>query len=914
MHVELQVDVLGMPQVRRDGRILAIRGDLPRALVSRLALSPGEVVATDDLIAAVWATTPEHVLSTLRAHLSRLRGTGIDGALVGTRNGYLLDMPRAGVDLIVLADRIASLPAGGEERLSRLAELSALASRELLTGLEGFPFVAGARADLLERRRALDEDLAELALELGDTSLATAVAAEVAGRHPLHERPVRLLATALARAARHGDALDVIDSLAERVSTAHDVELSPRMATLRASIVRLDPAVVSPSIGSGETVRRVGVPIPLARFVGRADDLDRLRGARRGHRLVTVVGPAGVGKTRIAVELAREATTSLDDEQYMIDLADIDDPDAVVPLIATVVRATELTIDAIARRVGHGRVLLVLDNADHVLGALAVAVDTLLERTTGLRVLVTSREPLRLPAEHEVVLRPLTGAAAEDAWRLFVERAGDARGGEVLADLDAARTLCAALDGIPLAIELAAARLDVLDVAEVRAGIGAHVGDGRHDSLRAAIAWTYELLDDGLRDELRSAGRFAGSFTVEAATGISLAPAADTERRLDQLVGKSLVAVDRDGAGRRRLRVLESTKAFLAERESPEDAAAWRTRHRAWFAHLAWSLAPRIRTFAARDALAVLDGFRADLDAALEESIVAVDRTSAVRLAGGQAHYWYLRGLLRDGRVRIERALALPGGFVDAEPTAELELAHLAYQGGDAAAAFAAIGRAQDKGDRADDASIVAVALARAGYGRSLFGDEDEGERLLGAAERLSVEAQPWARSEVEMARGQLLRSLGRTDEALVALTESHRIASSIGYGWMETSSHYVMAKTLVDARRPRDAIRVGRSAVETALANEEPAGALAVVHVIAGATAYVERHEVGARLLGAVDEIGARYDYSTAAAEGEDAERLRRAIAAGLLPGEFDREYAHGRRWGWDDVLHTISRLPQDR
>ncbi|WP_344740182.1 BTAD domain-containing putative transcriptional regulator [Microbacterium awajiense] len=911
----MQVDVFGTPQVRRDGRPLDIGGDVPRALVARLALAPGEAVPTDELIAAVWATPPDSVLSTLRSHVSRLRTAGLGTALAGTRNGYLLDVPRTAVDHARFEDAVAALDPSRprDEQLSDLFELSSLAGSSLLDGLDAFPFVTPARAAVVEQRRRLEEDLAELALELGDHSLAVAVIAETVERHPLHERPVQLLATALARAARRSEAVDAIDAFAERMRDSDGMDPSPRLDALRASIVRLDPAVVEPTRGPAETVQRVGVAIALTRFVGRSAELRTLRAGRHRERLITIVGPAGVGKTRLAVELAREATTALDDEQYMIDLADVTDPEAVVPLIASVVRATELTVDAIARRLTRGRVLLILDNADHVLGAVAIAVDALLARTADLRFLVTSREPLRLPGEFEFVLRPLTDAQAEDAWRLFSDRALDARGGEPFAadEIDAARALCADLDGIPLALELAAARLDLLDIAQVREGIGARTTGGRHDSLRTAIAWTYELLDDDLRADLIAVARFAGPFTIEAASGVSAGPAADTSRRIAQLVGKSLVSVDHSASGRRRLRVLESTKEFVATHDTEADLTAWRARHRAWFADLAWRLAPSLRAFAAADTVAVLDGFRSDLDAALEQAIAAGDRDAAVRLVAGQAPYWYLRGLLRAGRERIDRALAVPGDVVEAEPIAWLELSNLAYQTGDAPAAFAAIARAHELGERAGDVDVAAVALARAGYGRSLFGDVAEGGRLLEAARRLAPEAEPWARSEVAMAYGQLLRGEKRLDEALEALTESHRIAASIGYVWMITSSIYVMAKTLVDARRPREAIGLAASGVAGARALE-PAGALAVVHAIAGACAYVERHDVGARLLGAVDEIGIGYDYSTATAEGEDAARLRRAIAAGLAPGEFEREYRTGRRWGWDDVMTAIAHLPQ--
>ena len=911
----IDIELLGAFGLHIDGAHVPVRGDLPRALLARLAITPREFVPSDMLISDVWTDPPENVVSTLRAHLSRLRAAGLGAAIVGARGGYLIDIPRQGVDLTRLRDELAQVVqiTDGEQHLARLVELAAVAAQEPLADLDEFPFVARLRAEHLEQRRLLDEDLAEAAIELGDDSLATAVLTGTVERHPLHERPARLLALALARSARYADSLAALDAYRDRLSE-QGLDPSARVETLRASIVRLDPAVIAPT-GARGTVNRLGIAIPLTRFIGRESDLSALREARRAHRLVTIVGPAGVGKTRIAVELAREATTALDDDQYMVDLADVRDPDDVVAAIASVVRARELSTDGIVRRLSRGRVLLVLDNADHVIGALAVAVDALLTQTEQLRIVVTSRESLRLAQEHVVVLRPLIGDDAEDAWRLFSERAADARGGRAFHDVELAeaRELCGQLDGIPLALELAAARLDVLDVEQVREGIGGRgSGTGRHDSVRAAIGWTFDELGEEQRTLLADVARFAGTFTVGAAAGASGLDSARTSELLMQLVGRSLVAVDRSGTGRRRFRVLESTREFLADRDDPVRAADWRLRHRSWFAELAGRLGPTMRTFEARDSMAVLDGFRADLAVAFEGAIEAGDRDAAVRLAGWQAHYWFLRGLLREGRSRVERALGVPGEAGEADGLALLELANLAYQTGDAMAGFEAIAMARAEGERRADASVTAVALSREAFGRSMFGEPDLGEALMTQALDLLPDAQAWARAEVHMSLGQLRRAQARPDEALASLTESHRIASSVGYTWMITSSQYIMAKVLVDVRRAREAIAVANSAIATARANEDAAGALAVVHVAAGACAYVERHEIGARLFGAVDELGRRYDYDIAAAEGDDARRMREGVAQGLTTAEYEHEYRNGRRLGWDEVSALIDRLPQ--
>lgn len=921
-----RIRLLGSVEVDEGETTRRVSADIPRAIVIRLALTPGELVTTEQLVADVWAEAPDAALSTLRAHISRLRGAALGERLVGVRGGYLLDVPRDAVDVVCLRDRAAAIgaPRADEAQLAELAELVAAYEAPLAPGLEGPPFLAAVRERLADERREVEEDLGEAALALGDNVRATTVLEGTVARHPDHERPARLLATSLARSARYSDAIDVLDAFSARLA-ADGVAASPRIESLRRSIVRLEPAVVAPATSSAATVVRVGLQVPLTRFVGRADALARLRAARADHRLITIVGPAGVGKTRTAVELAREATSAVDDEQYMVDLADVRNPSAVLQTIATSVRAPSATVEAIARRLGDRRVLVLLDNADHVLGASAIAAAGLLEHAPNVRLLVTSREPLRLPAEHEYVLTPFGADEADDAWRLFSERAADVRGGEPFSEAEErlARELCRELEGIPLALELAAARLDVLDVATVRSGLDVWSSEGRHGSVQSAIAWTFDLLDADQQRVLLHAGRFAGPFTSEAFAGIERMEAAHAEAALRGLVGKSLLVPERSETGRPRFRMLESTREFVARRDTGEGAAEWTARHRRWFARLAWSLVGSLRDFGARDAMAVLDGFRSDLDAAMDSSAVLRDRTSAVLLTAGLAHYWHLRGRFLEGRTRLDQALAVPAAphadddedadaLALAVPLAELELANLAYQLGDAQAAFVAIAAAEEHGRAADDPSTTAVARARAGYGRAIFGDGEAGSALLAAAMQVAERAEPWAQSEVWLGEGQLRRALGDPEGAIRALTRSHEIAAAVGYTWMVTSARYVLAKALVDARRPREAIAVARETSAWARANEDAAGGLALLHIAAGACAFVERHDIGARLFGAVDALGARYGYSTEVAEGQDAQRLRESVAAGLTPADFDREYRNGRTLSWDDVMQLVDRLPR--
>ncbi|MEW1834223.1 BTAD domain-containing putative transcriptional regulator [Microbacterium sp. NPDC079995] len=911
--MDLEIDLLGPLHVRADGRDVPLGGDHPQAILARLATTPGEPVPTHELIASVWTDPPAAVVSTLRAHISRMRLGGLRDVIVGERGGYLLDASVDDVDLLRWRHAVTQPSTDDAARLRTLIAATAALARTPLPGLKHHPHVKRLQREVADERAFLEEELGDLALRLGDVGLATAVLSETTTRHPLRERPVRTLAMALARAGRMSDAVAVIDALRDRLQEHGGIRLSSRLEELRAAVIRFDPAVVSPLAAPAPAVRRVGIAIPLTRFVGRSVDLARL--ARLGHtdRLVTLVGPAGVGKTRLAVEAARRS--GVDREQYMVDLADIAEPDGVIGAIATVVRAPETSVDAIVRRLHGAGALLLLDNADLVIGALSVVIDAILADPDGARVVVTSREALRAPGERTVVIRPLAGDHADEAWQLFEQRAVDARGGRPFTEDEQlpARALCDSLDGLPLAIELATARLDVLGIEEVRAGLGAVPGPpGRHSSLQSAIGWTVALLDSADSAGLHAVARFAGPFTVEAVAGIMRMRLAEADALVDRLVSRSLVAADRTATGRRRFRVLEAMKEVLTPEDDPELAAAWHEAHRRWFSDLAYSTAPTLRAFEGRDTAAILDGFQADLDLAHAHNLVVGDRLGAVRLAGGLAHHRYLRGRLAEGRRWIDEALALSGeSDAGADALANIELANLAYQLGDAPAAFTAIADALRLAIAADDASVQMVALSRAGYGRSLFGDVETGAGLLAQAATLHERAAPWAVSEYRMSHGQVLRAQGRLDEALRELTEAHRVAASIGYTWMVTSASYVMVKTLIDARRPRDAVAVGRTAVLTARADEDAAGALAVLHALAAAAAAVERHEEGAMLLGAVDELGLRYDYSTMTAEGEDAARLRAVVSAGLRADEFTRAVTAGRRMDWDAVVAIIDRLP---
>lgn len=521
-------------------------------------------------------------------------------------------------------------------------------------------------------------------------------------------------------------------------------------------------------------------------------------------------------------------------------------------------------------------------------------------------------------------MRGLVGEKSERAVELFRERAAAARGGapEAPGELEVVRRLCASLDGLPLAVELAAARTDVLSVAELSHALdrgdrlpGDGVATERHASLENTIRWSTDTLPAEELALLVELSNFAGPFTLEAIERVCTPSDRSVRDLALALARKSLVAVDETESGRRRYRLLESTKAYVRPLRDPAASAAWYERHRAYFAELVDRIAPTIRTHDAPEAHATLDALAPDLHLATEHAIEAGDRDGALRLAGGQSWHWFKRGWLVDGRTMIDRALALPGPSDAAiEARALVGIINLAYQSGDAEAAFEYVRLGLERATEGGDRDAMASLLAYVAYGRSLFGDPEEALALSDEALSSSVEAPDWLRAEILMSRGQTLRALGRPAAALDSLADARRLARSAGHAWALTSSEYVAGKILIDVQRSREAIPLLVNGARAAAAGGDHPGALALLHLVGGAAAFVERHAQGAMVFGAVDALGRRYSYNPVTAEGADAQMHRDRVAAGLRPREYEAAYERGAGFSLAELLALAARLTTAR
>jgi predicted ATPase/DNA-binding XRE family transcriptional regulator len=411
------------------------------------------------------------------------------------------------------------------------------------------------------------------------------------------------------------------------------------------------------------------LPARLTSFVGRERELAAVGGLVGEARLVTLTGPGGVGKTRLAVEFAATAAGDFRDGVRLADLAGIGDADLVASLVmqALGVRqsAEVAVIDALRYRLRPAELLLVLDNCEHLLGACAELAETLLGSAPGLRVLATSREPLGVPGEAVYPVPPLAvpaarsdaqGLAGAPAVRLFLARSRSVGAGQEAAPVAVVARICQELDGLPLAIELAAARTSVLSVQEIEAhladkfrflGWRRPVADPRHQTLKAAIGWSYGLLSQRERRVLGELSVFAGGFTLATMAAVCCdgdqAAALDL---VDRLAAKSLVVAEPAAAGTR-YRLLETIRHYAAERlAEAAEAENARRRHAVTFL----SLAERERE------LSVLAREHDNFRAALEWSLSADDETGP-RLAAALGSFWMARGFHLEGRVWLERAL-----------------------------------------------------------------------------------------------------------------------------------------------------------------------------------------------------------------------------------------------------------------
>ncbi|MFI6737602.1 BTAD domain-containing putative transcriptional regulator [Nonomuraea sp. NPDC050451] len=707
----LRVTLLGAFQASRGDAALSVRGARLEGLVVRLALAGGRAVEQGVLVDAIWAEDPPagpaHALQALVSRLRRALGSAGDVAQVA--GGYRLDVDAADVDAL----RFEQLAAAGRDRLRAGDPNAAAAVLGEAVALWGDrpgaePTAVAAVAPAAATRLAHDSveavaDLADAELSLGRADAAAARLTALLAEHPVHERAAALLMDALAAQGRQAEALAlyerVRETLADVLGTDPGTALRERhLRLLRSERPAPDAVPTRPS----------NLPAPLTSFIGRDDDLARIGTLLTAGRLVTVVGPGGAGKTRLAVEAARRHRHDYRDGAWMIDLASVTEPAKVGAAVLAGIglrggamfearmRVEGSDLDVLVDQLGGRESLLLVDNCEHLIDAVAHLVAALLSRCAGLRVLATSREPLAVDGEALVPLGPLALPGPDDgveqarraaSVRLFTERAAAVRPGFDVdgTTLPAILRVVRGLDGMPLALELAAARLRTLSLPELADGLsdrfrllttGSRTALPRHRTLRAVIAWSWELLSEHERTVAERVSILPGGVTPASATAVcagTAVPAAEIPELLAGLVDRSLLQLAPDPG---RYRMLETLREYGTDRLAETgDLGTARDLSAGYFAELMARYDPQLRGPGQLAAMRVIGAEYDNALAALRRRCETGDAPGAVALALNLTWYWQILGRHPDAAYWLGEALAVPGG----EPTPDRDCAHAIY-------------------------------------------------------------------------------------------------------------------------------------------------------------------------------------------------------------------------------------------
>ncbi|MER5205301.1 BTAD domain-containing putative transcriptional regulator [Streptomyces sp. NPDC002825] len=667
--------VLGSTRVRdADGPDLTVGGPRVRALLTVLALRAGRTVPVADLVDEVWHgdEPPADAPAALQALVGRLRRALGRDRVVSAQGGYRLDARPEDVD----ARRFERLAAEGMAATDP-ARAAALLDEAL--GLWRGPALADlpdrdAEAARWEARR-LDARRARIdaALALGGAAAALPELTALCEAHPLDEPLQALRIRALRDTGRSAEALAAYESVRRGLASRLGTDPSPALRALHAELLNPAPAPAAPARGN--------LRARLTSFVGRDEEIALVRGDLRGARLVTLLGPGGAGKTRLSQEAADRGTADWPDGVWVAELAPVRDPEAVPEAVLAAVGARETVLrgagaeelrgggDPVARLVEHcagRRMLLLLDNCEHLVAAAAELAETLLARCPELRVLATSREPLGVPGE---AIRPLGPLPTGMALRLLGERGAAVRPGfRVEDDPVAAGEVVRRLDGLPLAIELAAARLRMLTLRQIADRLddrfrlltsGARTVLPRQQTLRAVVDWSWDLLDEAERAVLRRLAVFTGGCDLEAAEAVCEGEETAVLDVLGALVDKSLV-VAAPGETGMRYRLLETVAEYAGERlDEAGERAGTERRHLTYYRELARRTDPELRGAGQAGAIARLGAEYGNIRAALRRAVDAREEDEALVLVHSLLWYWQMRDLRADALHWAEAVVAL---------------------------------------------------------------------------------------------------------------------------------------------------------------------------------------------------------------------------------------------------------------
>jgi predicted ATPase/DNA-binding SARP family transcriptional activator len=703
--------VLGPVEARAaDGARVALGGRRQRALLAALLLHEGREVGEDRLADLLWGDDlPSDPRAALHTCVARLRRALPEPERLQRGNaGYRLDLQGADLDLV----RFRADVARAEER-RRCGDLAGAAESlrsavgrwagDPMSDLLGLPVADRSLPRLGEERlRALEDRLSD-EMELGRHREAVAELAELVEQHPLRERLRELHLLALYRSGRQSEALEGYRAARRTFVAELGVEPGPRLSRLHELVLQQDQELAA---GPAPATPVGYLPHALSSFVGREREVDAVAELLATARLVTLTGAGGAGKTRLACEVAARTSGAYADGVWLIELAAVATQDLVPRQVADalglVLEAGRPEVPALVEHCRRRALLLVLDNAEHLLDAVADLVLSLQRSAGGVRVLVTSRQPLACEGEHVWPVGPLglpptagqdlPAVADSDAVQLFTERARAADPSFVLspANADVVARVCERLDGLPLALELAAAWVPAVGMERLLDRLQSSLelvertrrsSDARHRSLTAALDWSCSLLEPRDAQALRRLSVFVSGFDADAAAAVLETPPEAALDRLARLRAASLIVAD--GRHERRLRLLEPVRQYAAARlEESGEGAASRRAHLEWCTELAARNDPRLRNDAAAgpEVVALLEREHDELRAALARAVDDGRGEQAAALAADLWVFWWSAGHLSEAIGLLRQVVALTGVAGEAQARALCGLAFLECQ------------------------------------------------------------------------------------------------------------------------------------------------------------------------------------------------------------------------------------------
>jgi predicted ATPase/DNA-binding SARP family transcriptional activator len=944
----MEFRLLGPFEVRIGAVPQLVAGRGERALLALLALSPGEVVPVTTLIDAIWGAGdhPQDPANALQLRVSKLRralsALGAPDRVQRDGAGYRLDTGPDDVDACRFTRLIGCARRIGEAQRAVDAYDQALAlwRAEPLVDFSGEAWTAVEAARLTELRLAAVGERAERMLTLGRYEQVVADLQPIVAEVPTRERLVGQLMTGLFNAGRQAEALEVFTRTRRVLADELGIDPSRDLRAVMEQILHQDPAITpapaAPPIPRNQTgTPRGNLPLRSTSFVGRSSELQRTVELLGSSRLVTLAGPGGAGKTALGIEAARASAGRFSDGAVFVRLAAVTEHDLLAHAVADAL-AVNIEGGTAAHRprdvlIGHLRrrnTLLLLDNCEHLIEPVAALAETILSQCADVQIIATSREALAVPGEMQLPVAPLPvpapgtppgDIASFAAAELFLDRALAASPDLVIdaEALAAVGVICQRLDGIPLALELAAARLASLSPAELADRVqdrfavltsGNRTADARQQTLRATVDWSHDLLSAPERLLFRRLAVFRGGWTLEAAehvvTGPDLPPAAVLDL-LDRLVRQSLVAVERV-AGHTRYRMLETLRQYAAGKlDLAADRDALFAAHAEFYLALGEQAETGLRSSAQMQWTEILNEEHANVRAALVWFTTTDGRADeALRLAGSLGLYWHM-GRHLEGRGTLRRVMSLPGGSRPARARAmqavslvERPRACIVHPSEQcAAAALHSLDIFESVGDR-PRAAFSRLLLAVEGVGAN---PRHDAAALLAEADReFAALGDDWGHAVAAFVQMETLTKRGDEAAAQESAERAITLFRRLGGGWGLSAVLYHRGWGLACFGRHAEAVGVYEEAIDVA----NDAG---VHNTVQWATA-----DLGLTLLalGRVEEASACFARAGAVSDqvGDDAGKMLAAYGAAIV-AQQDGDHATARPL-FDSACRGFERL----